>query len=131
MVRLAPDGRLTAVNAGHCPVLIRRRNGGIERIESSGLPLGILGNASYKETTSSLEPGDLVLLYTDGLTEAEDPDEEEFGVERVEQVVARLSDATAEAACGELLRVVEEFTQGQPLQDDATLLVVERLTESE
>jgi sigma-B regulation protein RsbU (phosphoserine phosphatase) len=130
LVRMASDGEFTAVNAGHLPVLIRRRNGGIERIESSGLPLGILQAASYTEVSGRLEPGDLVMLFTDGLTEAEDADEEEFGVERVEELVAAFNEPTAEAACDELLRVVEEFTQGRPLLDDATLLVVERLADS-
>ena len=129
MIRLTRDGRITAVNAGHCPVLIRRSNGTIEQIRSSGLPLGILATASYEETVSRLEPGDLLLIYTDGLTEAENPDEEEFGVDRVEEVVARLDDPSAEAACRDLLRVVDDFVCGQPLQDDATLLVVERLPE--
>jgi sigma-B regulation protein RsbU (phosphoserine phosphatase) len=127
LVRMAPDGAFTAVNAGHLPVLIRRRGGEVERIESSGLPLGILSAASYTEVSGQLDPGDLVLLYTDGLTEAEDADEEEFGVDRVEELVAALDHPDAEAACVELLRAVEEFTQGRPLQDDATLLVVERV----
>jgi serine phosphatase RsbU (regulator of sigma subunit) len=127
MVTLDPDGGLTAVNAGHCPVLVRRRDGEIDRIESSGLPLGILEQANYTESSCRLQPGDLVLLYTDGLTEAEDPDEEEFGEERVANVVRGLVDPTAESACGELLRAVDEFVCGRPLHDDATLLVVERL----
>jgi sigma-B regulation protein RsbU (phosphoserine phosphatase) len=127
MMRLAPAGGVTVVNAGHCPVLIRRRDGAVERIESSGLPLGILAKANYSEAAIRLDPGDLVLLYTDGLTEAEDPDEEEFGVERVEELVSGLERTTAEEVCAELMRVVEEFTCGRPLHDDATLLVVERL----
>ncbi len=129
MVRLAPDGRLTAVNAGHCPVLIRRRDGTIEQIQSSGLPLGILEAARYTQSVSQLDPGDLLLLYTDGLTEAENPAEEEFGVPRVEQAVAVLDDPTAESSCGDLMRAVNEFACGKPLVDDATLLVVERLSE--
>jgi sigma-B regulation protein RsbU (phosphoserine phosphatase) len=127
MVWLGADGSLTAVNAGHCPVLIRRRTGQVEQIRSGGLPLGILERATYRETTSRLEPGDLLLLYTDGLTEAENPSEEEFGIERVEQVVAGLNEPSAELACRDLLRAVDHHASGKPLQDDATLLVVERL----
>ena len=129
MVRLEPDGRLVAVNAGHCPVLIRRSDGRIDEISSSGFPLGMMPVASYTEHEDRLEPGDLLLLYTDGLTEAEDPDEEEFGVERVSEVVSKLEFPSAAAACKELLQAVESHTCGQPLHDDATLLVVERLTE--
>ena len=130
LVRIAPDGGLRAINAGHCPVLIRRKDGSVTEISSSGLPLGILDAATYVETVDRLEPGDLVVLYTDGLTEAENPDDEEFGVERVAAVVGGLTDPTAEGLCEELLRTVDEHACGQPLQDDATLLVVERLAES-
>jgi sigma-B regulation protein RsbU (phosphoserine phosphatase) len=129
MVRIAPDGTVQATNAGHCPVMLRRRDGKVDKIESSGLPLGILDSASYTEVFDQLNPGDLLVLYTDGLTEAEDPDEEEFGIERVAAVVEGLTDPTAEGLCEELLRVVDEHTCGKPLQDDATLLVVERLDE--
>ena len=129
MIRLEPDGRLVGVNAGHCPVLIRRSDGSIDEIHSSGFPLGMMPVASYTEHESRLEPGDLLLLYTDGLTEAEDPDEEEFGVERVSEVVSKLERPSAEAACKALFEAVEVHTCGQPLHDDATLLVVERLAE--
>jgi sigma-B regulation protein RsbU (phosphoserine phosphatase) len=129
IVRLEPDGRLVAVNAGHCPILIRRADGAIDEISSSGFPLGMMPIAKYSEHEDRLEPGDLLLLYTDGLTEAEDPDEEEFGVERVSEVVSKLECPSAAAACKELLGAVEAFTCGKPLHDDATLLVVERLAE--
>lgn len=129
MVRLEPDGRLVAVNAGHCPILIRRSDGIIDEISSSGFPLGMMPVAKYSEHETRLEPGDLLLLYTDGLTEAEDPDEEEFGVKRVAEVVSKLECPSAAAACKELLGAVETFTCGEPLHDDATLLVVERLAE--
>ncbi len=129
MVLLAADGTLRAVNAGHCPVLIRRRDGRLEQIHSTGLPLGIMESARYSESVSRLDPGDLLLIYTDGLTEAENPAEEEFGVERVEQAVARLDGPSAESACHDLLSAVDDFVCGRPLNDDATLLVVERLAE--
>jgi sigma-B regulation protein RsbU (phosphoserine phosphatase) len=127
MVSIDPDGRLRAVNAGHLPVLIRRRDGTIEEIISSGLPLGILETASYSESVARIEPGDLVALFTDGLTEAEDSDEEEFGVERIAEVAAELAEPTAEKLCDAILEAVEAFTDGATLNDDATLLVVERL----
>jgi serine phosphatase RsbU (regulator of sigma subunit) len=126
IVRLLEDGSFVALNAGHCPVLIRRRGGSVEQIDSSGLPLGILEAARYREEQGRLEPGDLIVLYTDGVTEAEDPDGEEFGVDRVAQVVAG-ADVDADAVCNRLLGEVTQFTCGRPLEDDATLLVVERL----
>lgn len=127
MVEIDADGELRAINAGHLPVLIRRAGGAIEQINSSGLPLGILEAADYTESTARLEPGDVVLLFTDGLTEAEDSKDEEFGVERVAHVAASLLDPTADTLCEAILDAVDRHTDGAPLQDDATLLVVERL----
>lgn len=66
-------------------------------------------------------------MFTDGLTEAEDEDEEEFGVERVAAVVASLVEPNADGLCDAILEAVDDHTNGAPLQDDATLLVVERL----
>lgn len=129
MVRLEADGGLTAVNAGHCPLVIRRADGRIEQLRSGGLPLGIMEQAPYTSVTSRLDPGDLLLLYTDGLSEAEDAAEEEFGSDRIVDVVAELTDATADGACRELLAAVDEFTDGRPLLDDATLVVVERIAD--
>ena len=127
MVSIDPEGGLRAVNAGHLPVLIRRRDGTIEEINSSGLPLGILEMASYSESVARIEPGELVALFTDGLTEAEDSNEEEFGVKRVAKVTTELAEPTAEKLCDAILEAVEAFTDGATLHDDATLLVVERL----
>lgn len=128
-VRLRGDGSLTAVNAGHCPVLIRRRGGEVESVSSSGLPLGILDKVAYEESSHQLAPGDLVVLYTDGVTEAENADGEEFGVDQVAEVLGGLGAPGAENACTALLLAVDAHTCGRPLEDDATLLVVERITE--
>jgi sigma-B regulation protein RsbU (phosphoserine phosphatase) len=127
MVMIEPDGAVRAINAGHLPVLIRRTDGTVESIESGGLPLGILAAATYSESTAKLQPGDVVILYTDGLTEAEDAEEEEFGIKRVAEVAAGLQQPTAEGICEAILEAVDHHTDGSPLQDDATLLVVERL----
>jgi len=124
MVRITPEGELFAVNAGHCPILIARQKGGVERVDSSGLPLGILPIGGYQTAHLTLEIGDLVVLYTDGFTEAEDSDEQEFGVERVCDVIDGAAGGAAGATAA-LFSAVEEFTQGRPLHDDATLVVVE------
>ena len=82
----------------------------IEEIVSSGLPLGILAAATYSQSAARLEPGDLLVLFTDGLTEAEDAEEEEFGVERLTKVVAALEEPTAERACEDILRAIDRYT---------------------
>ena len=127
MVSIDPEGEVRAVNAGHLPVVVRRQNGTIEEIESSGLPLGILEMATYSDSLTRMEPGDLLVLFTDGLTEAEDSDDEEFGLARVAEVTAGLEEPTAEKLCDAIHDAVEAHTGGGALHDDATLLVVERL----
>ncbi len=127
LVRIDRDGTMRVVNAGHCPLVVRRVDGSVQRIGAGGLPLGILEEATYPEVLDCLHPGDLVLMYTDGLTEATNDRDEEFGVERVEDVVSGLAPASARTACDTLLERVAQFTDGRHLTDDATLLVVERL----
>jgi len=126
MVRIERDGRLAAVNAGHCPILIRKRDGRVVQIASSGLPLGILPDARYSTETLQMEPGDTVFLYTDGLTEAEDPTEEEFSQRRLTAAVADAPcDEGPNVAADAVFDAVEAFTRGTPLHDDATLVVVQ------
>jgi serine phosphatase RsbU (regulator of sigma subunit) len=127
LTRLHGDGTLECVNAGHCPVMVRRTDGSVQRLTSSGLPLGILGRGGYRMDSITLAPGDLVFLYTDGITEAENPAEEEFGDDRVEEVISRDPFTGADAACSAVLEAVDRFTEGVPLADDVTLVVVERL----
>jgi len=126
MIRVVTDGTLYAVNAGHCPVLVRRCDGRVEQIDSSGLPLGILDGVTYTTERVCLESGDTVFLYTDGLTEAEDPEEEEFGQARLTDIVA-LSPCNQgpQAACRAIFEAVEAHTRGLPLHDDATLVAVQ------
>ncbi len=126
MIRVMPDGSLFAVNAGHCPILVRRCDGRVEQIASSGLPLGILDGVVYRTERLNLGSGDTVFLYTDGLTEAEDPQEEEFGQARLTEVVAASPcSAGPETACEAIFSAVEAYTEGLPLIDDATLVAVQ------
>lgn len=128
MIRIVADGSLYAVNAGHCPILIRRCNGEVEQIISSGLPLGILDGDTYETERYQLGCGDTVFLYTDGLTEAEDLDEEEFSLERLVDVVSQAPcELGPEVATQKIFKAVEAFTEGRPLHDDATLVGVQWL----
>jgi phosphoserine phosphatase RsbU/P len=119
------SGVLRYVNAGHCPPLLVRTGGGIERLHASGLPAGMLEEAEYEARVVTLRPGDMLVLYTDGLTEAEDPDGRPFGEGGLLEVVR------ASAACGcralhdALDQAVTRFAQGTVQKDDMTLMVVE------
>lgn len=126
MIRIVTDGSLYAVNAGHCPILVRRSDGGVEQIASSGLPLGILDGVTYTTERHTLTQGDTVFLYTDGLTEAENLEEDEFGIDRLIAVVAGSPCQEGPEAAGEaVFAAVEAFTEGRPLHDDATLVVMQ------
>jgi len=80
------NGRLRYTNAGHNPALLVRASGAIERLGSSGVPLGMLPDAPFAAREVDLAPGDLFVTYTDGIVEAVDPSDEEFGLERLEEL---------------------------------------------
>jgi hypothetical protein len=81
-----PTGRLRYTNAGHNPALLVRAAGEIERLGSTGVPLGMLPEAPFAAKEVDLAPGDLFVAYTDGIVEACDPKDEEYGLERMEAV---------------------------------------------
>ena len=119
---------LRYVSAGHNPALLSRRDGGIDRLSATGVPLGLLPHGSWREETVLFQRGDLLCVYTDGFTEATNGDEEEFGLERLEQgVQSRLSLTAREIADG-LSSEVAAFAAGIPQYDDQTLLIVRRET---
>lgn len=124
---LEPDtGRFRYVSAGHNPALLARASGGLARLESTGVPVGMLPNASWREEELSLSPGDLLCIYTDGVTEAVDERDEEFGLERLSEIVARGASLPVRELCDQVLAAVAEFARGMPQYDDQTLLLVRR-----
>jgi phosphoserine phosphatase RsbU/P len=125
-----PDtGMLRYVSAGHNPALLLRGDGSIDRLESTGVPVGMLPNSSWKEETRVMERGDLLCVYSDGLTEAVDSADEEFGLERLSQEIAQRREHPLKALCGEILDRVADFASGMPQYDDQTLMFLRR-TES-
>ena len=105
--------------------LVEELKGLLERLESSGRPLGLLPGGDYEERTLPVERGDTLLLFTDGLIEAEDAAGEEFGVERLERLAAQ---AGAEDSAADLLARVEAALRahlgGLEARDDATLVAL-------
>jgi serine phosphatase RsbU (regulator of sigma subunit) len=124
---LEPEsGQLRYVSAGHNPALLVRASGSIERVESTGVPVGMLPNSSWREETLRLEPGDLLALYTDGVTEAVDEAEEEFGLDRLSAALAEGRGLPARELCDALMARVADFARGMPQYDDQTLLLLRR-----
>jgi hypothetical protein len=120
-------GRLDYVNAGHNPPFILRADGPSERLAPTAIALGILEDASFELFSAELEPGDRMLLYTDGITEAANPDEEEFGLPRLIEVCLRYcGESLGELARG-IEKDLENFVLGIPFVDDRTFVMVRRL----
>ena len=122
---IEPDtGTLRYVSAGHNPALLRRADGRIEQLGATGVPLGMFPKAQWKELETRLGPGDLLCVYTDGVTEALDANEEEFGMGRLSELLT--ADATPVDLCAKVFGAVDEFAAGVPQYDDQTLLLVRR-----
>jgi serine phosphatase RsbU (regulator of sigma subunit) len=119
---------LTYVNAGHNPPLLVHCDGKVEKLEGTGLLLGILAQAKYEQRTSKLQLGDVVVLFSDGVTEASRPDiDEEFGEDRLAATLAELSCDSAQSIIESINQRVQEFTRGSPPADDITLVVARRV----
>jgi sigma-B regulation protein RsbU (phosphoserine phosphatase) len=120
---LASEDGLELCNAGHCrPLLLRKA--GAERIEATGLPLGLFASARYEVRKLRLDPGESLVLYSDGITEAQDADGNVYEEDGLVRALAGRKNA-AEMAQG-VLRDVAHFRGRGPQQDDMTLLIVRR-----
>ncbi|MEX0819794.1 MAG: SpoIIE family protein phosphatase [Pirellulaceae bacterium] len=118
---------LTVVNAGHMPPLLRRaRTGTVEEIgaELSSPPLGIDSELTYHQSTITLEPGDIVVMYTDGISECPSPSGPLYGINRIRRIIATAKDARE--VTGRLLADVSKFMQGLPQEDDTCIVAFSR-----
>jgi sigma-B regulation protein RsbU (phosphoserine phosphatase) len=121
-------GLVVYTNAGHNPPLVVRAKGGFETLTGAGgVILGILPMAQYQEATVTLDSGDILVLFSDGVTEAADPEDRDFGEDRLATLIARLKDRPAAEIVEEVHRAVHAFTQGAPAADDITVVVARRL----
>jgi serine phosphatase RsbU (regulator of sigma subunit) len=118
------SGALTYVNAGHNWPVLRHASGAIERLEAGGLPLGINSAVAYQFGTATLGEGDLLLIFTDGLVEAEDDKEREYGEERMLPVVQSCQRGTAAEALKHIMLSVDAFVGLTRQHDDITCLVL-------
>lgn len=116
--------RLAYINAGHNSPVIRRANGGTERLESGGLPLGITTEATFVPSEIELRPGDTLVLFTDGVVEAFNAAGEEFTDARWLGVIRNLPDLSAKDTMIHLMKRVEEFVGATRQSDDITCLVL-------
>lgn len=127
LVLLDPaSGQIVFTNAGHNPGLLLRPDGGSEDLGTQGFPLAMFAGRPYQRDERTLQPGELLCLYTDGLSEALDAGGREFGPEGVEAVLRRHAGADLDTLDHEVREAVARHTCGAPLADDRTLLLVRR-----
>ena len=124
------SGALSFLNAGHNPPLIVHSAGTVEQLASGGLPLGIKADADYREGRTLLQPGDVLVIYSDGVTEAASPNGEEFGPTRLYEVVSRNVEASAAGIRDRIESALTKFSQGTKTADDITLVIVKRQSET-
>ena len=124
------SGALSFLNAGHNPPLIVHSAGTVEQLASGGLPLGIKRDAEYREGRTRLQRGDVLVIYSDGVTEAVSPSGEEFGATRLYEVVSRNINASAAGIRDRIESSLTKFAQGTSASDDITLVIVKRQAEA-
>ena len=119
------SGRMNYVNAGHCAPYHVSTDGRLRKLHTTAMPVGMLEEAEFQTLEAQLEPGDKIVLYSDGLTEAEDAGGQFFDAERVRLCLRENSGAGATDLHKRLMDSVEEFTEGGIVRDDITALVIE------
>src|SRR6204780_3794908 len=112
------------INAGHNNPILRRANGSIERLDAGGLPLGILSEAKYESASVTLAPGDWLIIFTDGLVEAENARQDEYGEEQLLSVINSAAASTPAEMLNRLMAAVDLFVGSTPQHDDVTCLLV-------
>jgi sigma-B regulation protein RsbU (phosphoserine phosphatase) len=115
---------LNYVNAGHNPPILRRRTGAIERLETGGIPLGIAQNAPYESGKVTLESGDWLVIFTDGVTEAENAHAEEYEEARLMVVLLANQALSPPEMLKAIMQDLDRFVGDAPQHDDITLLLL-------
>jgi serine phosphatase RsbU (regulator of sigma subunit) len=122
----AASGEMKWSNAGHNPPVVVRASGEVEFIQGGGPVLGFLRAAPYRQECARLAPGDLIALYSDGITEAANPAGEEFGEERLGALLAERRNEPAASIIQEVTRAVAAWSAGAPPADDITIVVARK-----
>jgi serine phosphatase RsbU (regulator of sigma subunit) len=123
------SGSLSFLNAGHNPPLIAHAGGSMEQLAAGGIPLGIMPDAVYREGRAQLQPGDALVIYSDGVSETQNASGEEYGPVRLYNTVSRYLESTAAGIRDKIEADLTKFAQGTPANDDITLVIVKRQAE--
>ena len=121
------NGVFNYINAGHNPPLVARLDGTVEELGSGGFPLGIMPGAEFEPGEIALNTGECIVIFSDGVSEAENPEGEEFGIERLTDVVSRNYSRSAAGIRDKIESAVSAFTKTAPANDDITLVIVKHI----
>ena len=121
---LFSDGRLTYCNAGHNAPMVVRSDGTIERLEAGGMPTGMFDGVDFEEATVTLAPGEYIVIFSDGVSEAMDAEEEEYGDDRFIADLGKMAASDVEPRLQYVFESVKAFTAGAAQNDDVTAMVV-------
>jgi sigma-B regulation protein RsbU (phosphoserine phosphatase) len=119
------SGEVEICNAGHCPPLLVR-GGEVTSIEATGLPLGMFSEGEYSVRTAKLAPGDSLFLYSDGLSEAQNPSGAEYGGSRLMRLLAARHQLRTQSLVAACLDDLNAFRSGAPKTDDVTIMILQR-----
>ncbi len=120
-----PNGAMEYFNAGHVPAFLCRRSGEIVALEAQNLPIGMFDFAEFTTATAQIEPGDFLVMYSDGVTEAVNPDGIMFGEDRLREVLKSFSGSDAQQLLDKVLAAVRAFTAGYAQADDITVVTLQ------
>jgi len=120
------SGACEYVNGGHNEGIVLRASGEVELLRATGMPVGLLPNRTYESGSLQLAPGDVMLLYTDGVTEADNLEEEEFGLDRTVECLKAHCAEQPDTILDHLFTAIDDFAAGAPQHDDITALVLKR-----
>jgi serine phosphatase RsbU (regulator of sigma subunit) len=124
------SSEVKVLSAGHGPILwYRRAENHLENLDAQGIPLGMIAGMKYEDSrVNCLEQGDMIVIVTDGFYEWRNPNDEEFGLERLKDTIRRGRDSSAEELIANLYRAVSNFSKGTKQEDDLTAVVLRRKT---
>jgi len=121
---VSPDGTLHYTNAGHNPPILVRRDGRVERLSEGGLLLGLFEHSQYQCTTTQLNEGDVLVLFSDGLTEASNEQGQDFGEQQLVDLILRLRETSARELLDRVMDEIRSFSHRTNQHDDLTLMAV-------
>ena len=117
---------ITYANAGHLPPFLFKPGSRAEILRDHGMVLGVMADTSYADQTLQFDPGDLLVLYTDGVSEAQNDDQELFGLPRIESLILAQDDWSAEAIASAIVKRVVNYSGGTEFSDDLTTVTIRR-----